>query len=1078
MSHDGDAPGQPAAHAAQVKVAGGATSSAVSLLAPPLPELEASLVSQLVFAWLTPLVKLGAQRPLELTDLYNIAPRDNPVGLAQRLKREWNARKQHTESWWALARSIWAIVWLEYSWVGVLMLVGNLCELALPVIYSWIIQFVGDEGLLYVGLVFAVSVTHLVFQQMTYFRAQRVLMNVSSMLSTLIYRKSLRLQRVSKGNAANVMNVDPSKVANLAWFAHRIWAHPLQLTLAVYLLYGWLGPAAFTSLVITVGVMPLKYFIYRGFLAADTKIMELKDERVKKITEILHVMKQINEVRAHEVTQLKKFSYLYACMMFLMMSMSTFISVGTFSVYVLLGNELTAHLIFPSLSIFASLSWIILQFPNMISRWSEAKISFDRLNKFLRRKELDKIATHQTPQLAASTRADEDGNNDDDEDDNNDGESVAMKNDENEARAMIKIVDGGFEWEKTQDDADEDEEERKKKEEKEKNEGDVLATTMATEKRAKRTPTSDDDDNDDVADGDEEDATLLTNMERGGLERDEGEGGDGGFQLHDINVEVKRGELVAVIGRVGSGKTSLLNSMLGEMKRAAGQLHLNASAVSYVSQRAWIRNATVKENIVFGQPLDMALYRDVIRVCALTEDLRILPAGDMTEIGEKGVNLSGGQKQRISLARAVYFSCLKPENSVILLDDVLSAVDAHVGQHIFHECLAGKMAGITRVFATHQLQYLPLVDRIYIMHDGTVQASGTYAELVARGVDFTRKKVNGDDDVDQAKEVNGPAGQLTDGDEIEGEAEAAEESEAAEKERKAKGKLIDDEERRTGAVEWRVYGQYLMGTGGIAFLMLMLAISLVFEGTEAFSRLWLAFWSSDAKADTTLHLSVYLGAAITSSLLAFSRQFLWTKGTLDCALQLHDRLLSAILRAPMTFFFTTPTGRIITRFSKDQGVVDQEIPDMVSDFFLCLFASLGTLLMICGVLPWFLLPVFPVIAVYWWIQQFYRKTSRELGRLESMTSSPIYAQYTETLEGLDTIRAFHCQPQLKRENARLLVDNLRAYFCLFTANRWLGARVEAVGTGIILIIAALCVATRGALSVGFVGLILALANNI
>jgi energy-coupling factor transporter ATP-binding protein EcfA2 len=292
----------------------------------------------------------------------------------------------------------------------------------------------------------------------------------------------------------------------------------------------------------------------------------------------------------------------------------------------------------------------------MISRWSEAKISFDRLNKFLRRKELDKIATHQAIELAASTR---DNDDDEGEDENNDSEVVAKKKDEDEARVMIKIVDGGFEWEKTQDDADEEEEERKKKEEKEKekNEGDALATA----KKAKRTPTSDDDDDDDVADGDEEDATLLTNMERGGLdcdEGDEGEGGDhGGFRLHVINVEVKRGELVAVIGRVGSGKTSLLNSMLGEMKRAAGQLHLNASAVSYVSQRyipdhhqhstflewperltffvgayvwnathrAWIRNATVKENIVFGQPLDAALYRDVIRVCALTEDLRILP---------------------------------------------------------------------------------------------------------------------------------------------------------------------------------------------------------------------------------------------------------------------------------------------------------------------------------------------------------------------------------------------------------------------------------------------------------------------
>lgn len=1039
------------------------------------PEQAASVVSRLFFTWVTPLLKLGAQRPLEMADLFGVAPQDEPDIFVQRFKDEWPTRMQRHADWWALATALWAIAWKEWAMITLVSLVAVLTNLAIPVTFSWLILFIGDEkaswseGLLYIGLIALTSIAHFLSTEFAYFLAQRAHIHIESMLALMVYRKSLRLQHVSKGNAANVMNVDPSRVASMAWFSRFVVSAPIQLTLAIYLLYGWLGPSAFVSLAVVLLLMPIKFLIFQAFNSYEEKIMEHKDERVRQLTEALqgmlivklfcweyHVLKQISEVRAKEVSALKKFSYLVAFLIFLIVSTSTIISVGTFSVYTLLGNQLVAARVFPSISLFSSLTDTIMQVPGILSHWSEAKISLARLDKFLRRRELEQRSdvTHNSQETSHKQALDS----------------------SSDAANVLSIVAGVFEWEAP--DHDEDDEDAETEEGK-------------AEKAAK--PAS--------ALG-EADTALLLDMDDQPLEEMAAEGNQSPsepFKLREINMEVRRGELVTVIGRVGSGKTSLLNSMLGEMKHVAGHLTRNASALSYVSQRPWIRNATVRDNIVCGQPFDRELYDDVIRVCALTDDLRVLPAGDSTEIGEKGVNLSGGQKQRISLARAVYISCLQHSDGhndgcVILLDDVLSAVDAHVGHHIFHECLLGKLSQITRVLVTHQLQYLPFVDRIYVMNDGTVQASGTYQQLQEQGVDFVgllqaeaEEKTKGkaveaekatddqalaDDDVLEggtgadvaAVETRVESGPLVD----DGEGEAA---------LKEKGRLIDEEERNTGEVKSSVYLEYMRSTGGLGLLSLLVLSSLLFQGANLFDQVWLSRWS-DSSGNTVFYLSIYLSSAVLGGLMSLARQTLWTKGTLNCARKMHDRLLEAILRAPMTFFFTTPTGRIVTRFSKDQSTVDQVVPDMMSDFFLCLLAIMGMLLVICGVLPWFLVPAALMLALYWWVLKYYRKTSTELGRLQSLSSSPIYAQYSETLDGLDTIRAFHWQGALKRENQDLVVANQRVDYCVFASDCWLGGRIRALGLFIIIGVSVLSVVTRGSLSQGLVGLVLALSQSI
>ena len=297
------------------------------------------------------------------------------------------------------------------------------------------------------------------------------------------------------------------------------------------------------------------------------------------------------------------------------------------------------------------------------------------------------------------------------------------------------------------------------------------------------------------------------------------------FKLNDIDFTVGRNELLAVIGTVGSGKTSLLAALAGDMRKTGGKLRM-ASSRAFCPQYAWIQNATLKENITFGKPFHTKWYNAVIDACALRPDLDILPAGDNTEIGERGITLSGGQKQRLNIARAIYFDA-----EIVLMDDPLSAVDAHVGRHIMDKAICGLMKDKCRILATHQLHVLNRCDRIVWMEDGHIQAIDTFANLMSNSVDFQKLMAT------TAQEENTAAG-----------AHNPEEQEEKKPEKTKKKKavaLMQQEERAVSSVSWPVWKAYMKASGS-PFLWPGIFLALICsQGANIVTSLWLSWWTSN-----------------------------------------------------------------------------------------------------------------------------------------------------------------------------------------------------------------------------------------
>ncbi|KAI8853394.1 P-loop containing nucleoside triphosphate hydrolase protein [Chytridium lagenaria] len=512
------------------------------------------------------------------------------------------------------------------------------------------------------------------------------------------------------------------------------------------------------------------------------------------------------------------------------------------------------------------------------------------------------------------------------------------------------------------------------------------------------------------------------------------------FKLHNINVSIPRGSLVAVVGVVGSGKSSLLNGLVGEMKRTSGTVEFSGS-VGYCPQTAWIQNATLKENILFGAPLNEARYAYAVKSCALERDLTVLPAGDDTEIGERGINLSGGQRQRVSLARAVYFDA-----DVILLDDPLSAVDAHVGG----TCLK---IGKTRLLVTHQLHFLPQVDYVYMMDKGVIIEQGTYTEMMAQNGRFCKlvsdygnpeAEEEGSDNVKSAIAqpddiINPIAGSDRDGSDASATTKdspdaflvaADEKKELAdvsvvvvdEKADKAKdsleGKLMTKEHRATGSLSTTVIYGYMKAAGGAPSATLIVILLILAQLARIGTDLWLT-WGF-----------IQIVTAITSGMtFAFCG--------IMAARRLHDRSLAKVFRAPTEYF-----GRILNRFSKDIDNLDSLVPESARLVTFTLSLILGTVALICAIFPYFIAVLIPTGVAYYFVQSFFRQTTRELKRLDGIMRSPLFAHFASGLSGLATIRAYGVQKKFSDKNLALLDWMNRAYFPLLLAQRWLGLRLE------------------------------------
>ncbi|KAG5084111.1 hypothetical protein JHK84_054149 [Glycine max] len=414
------------------------------------------------------------------------------------------------------------------------------------------------------------------------------------------------------------------------------------------------------------------------------------------------------------------------------------------------------------------------------------------------------------------------------------------------------------------------------------------------------------------------------------VEREEGCGGktaveiiDGTFSwdddnmqqdLKNVNLEIKKGELTAIVGTVGSGKSSLLASILGEMRKISGKVRVCGN-VAYVAQTSWIQNGTIEENILFGLPMDRRRYNEVIRVCCLEKDLEMMDYGDQTEIGERGINLSGGQKQRIQLARAVYQDC-----DIYLLDDVFSAVDAHTGSEIFKECVRGALKGKTIILVTHQVDFLHNVDQILVTRDGMIVQSGKYDELLDSGMDFKALVVAHETSmalVEQGQGVVMPGENLN---KPMKSPEARNSGESNSLDRpvssKKSSKLIKEEERETGKVSLHIYKLYCTEAFGWWGITVVLIFSLLWQASMMASDYWLAYETSEERAkmfNPSLFISIYAIITAVSIILVVIRSYIFTLLGLKTAQIFFTQILRSILRAPMSFFDTTPSGRILSR---------------------------------------------------------------------------------------------------------------------------------------------------------------------
>lgn len=407
------------------------------------------------------------------------------------------------------------------------------------------------------------------------------------------------------------------------------------------------------------------------------------------------------------------------------------------------------------------------------------------------------------------------------------------------------------------------------------------------------------------------------------------------FKLKNITLEVGRNELLAVIGTVGCGKSSLLSALAGDMRVTDGKVRMSTTR-SFCPQYAWIQNATVRNNILFGKEYDESWYEQVIDACALAPDLEILPNGDSTEIGERGITVSGGQKQRLNIARAIYFNA-----ELVLMDDPLSAVDAHVGRHIMDKAICGLLKDRCRILATHQLHVLSRCDRIVVMEEGRIHAVDTFENLMRDDEVFKRlMSTSGQED---AKEE---------------EAEVADEvidesnEKAAPKKlapgRPAAAALMQQEEKATASVGWSVWKAYIRASGSyfnalVVFILLGLA-----NVANIWTSLWLSYWTSNKypSLSTGQYIGVYagLGGSVVLLMFVFST-YMTTCGT-NASRTMLQRAMTRVLRAPMSFFDTTPLGRITNRFSKDIQVMDNELSDAMRIYALTMTMIISVMVLI------------------------------------------------------------------------------------------------------------------------------------
>uniref|UniRef100_A0A803VTG8 Multidrug resistance-associated protein 1 n=1 Tax=Ficedula albicollis TaxID=59894 RepID=A0A803VTG8_FICAL len=1034
----------------------------------PCPEFSASFLSRITFWWITGLMIRGYRNPLEAKDLWSLNKEDKSEevvpGLARNWAKEWSKTKRQplnmlyapkkqqksgdsngdvTEEVEALIikpsqksseASLFKVLYKTfgpYFFMSFLFKAAHdLLMFAGPEILRLLLNFVDNRaapnwhGYFYTALLFvSACLQTLILHQ--YFHICFVTgMRLKTAIVGVIYRKALVITNSARktstvGEIVNLMSVDAQRFMDLTTYINMIWSAPFQVIVALYLLWRNLGPSVLAGVAVMVLLVPINAVMAMKTKTYQVAQMKSKDNRIKLMNEILNGIKvlklyawelafreKVLEIRQKELQVLKKSAYLAAMATFTWVCAPFLVALSTFSVYVLTDKT---HVLDAEKAFVSLALFNILRFPlNMLPM-----VISNMVEASVSLKRLRVFLSHEEL----------------------DPDSIA-RGPTKEAEGCIVVKNATFSWAKT-------------------------------------------------------DPPLLSS----------------------INFTVPEGSLVAVVGQVGCGKSSLLSALLGEMDKKEGYVVVKGS-VAYVPQQAWVQNATLEDNIIFGREMSESRYKRVVEACALLPDIEILPSGDKTEIGEKGVNLSGGQKQRVSLARAVYYNA-----DVYLLDDPLSAVDAHVGKHIFEKVIGPKgiLRNKTRVLVTHAINYLPQMDTILVMSDGEISEMGSYQELLEQDgafAEFLRTYATAEQAVESSEsdslegpiqpletDTNSPSakeGKPIENGGLVNEApgklmhrqlsnsstysrdtgKPQQQSSTAELQKplaeKNSWKLTEADTAKTGRVKASVYWEYMKSIG---LFMSFLAIFLFICNHVASlaSNYWLSLWTDDpvingTQQNTTLRLGVYGVLGISQGIAVFGYSMVVSIGGIFASRYLHLNLLHNVLRCPISFFERTPSGNLVNRFSKELDTIDSAIPPIIKMFMGSTFNVIGACIIILLATPIAAVIIPPLGLLYLLVQRFYVATSRQLRRLESVSRSPVYSHFNETLLGVGVIRAFREQQRFIRHNDRKVDENQKAYYPSIVANRWLAVRLEFVGNCIVLFAALFAVIARTKLSAGLVGL--------
>lgn len=982
------------------------------------PAATANLFSQIFFCWLNPLFRIGSKRRLEEDDMYNVLPEDGSKRLGEELQSYWDqevekATKELRKP--KLTKAIIRCYWRSYTILGVFTGIEEVIKVIQPVFLGKLIMYFerydpDNMPALYeaYGYAAGISLSTLVLallHHLYFYHVQRAGMKIRIAMCHMIYRKALRLSatamgQTTTGQIVNLLSNDVNKFDELTIFLHFLWVGPLQAAAVIGLLWQEIGASCLAGMAVLIFLMPLQTMFGKLFSKYRSKTAAFTDSRIRTMNEVvsgIRIIKMyawekpfaalVNDVRRKEISKIMSSSYLRGLNMASFFTANKIILFVTFTVYVLVGNKISASRVFVAVSLYSAVRLTVtLFFPAAIEKVSESAVSIRRIKKFLL---LDELVKSHVP-----------------------------LSQEDKKEATVEMQDLICYWDKSLD-----------------------------------APT-----------------------------------------LQNVSFTAKPGQLLAVIGPVGAGKSSLLSTVLGELPAEKGVVKVKGE-LTYASQQPWVFPGTIRSNILFGKELQPQRYESVLRACALKRDMELLPDGDLTVIGDRGATLSGGQKARVNLARAVY-----QDADIYLLDDPLSAVDAEVGRHLFEQCICGILKDKPRILVTHQLQYLKAANQILVLKEGHMVARGTFSELLRSGVDFTTLlKKDEEEEGEKGEAPLSPRSRtLSQNSHSSSVLSVKDESDQLPAEHVH---TMAEETRTEGTIGLHLYWKYFRAGANILMLILLLLLNLLAQISYILHDWWLSYWATEQEKldisssnisstigtngtfgnNTTqelnlpFYLGIYAGLTGATIIFGFMRGLIMFNALVNSAETLHNRMFNSILRTPVRFFDINPIGRILNRFSKDIGHLDSLLPWTFVDFIQVFLQIIGVVAVASSVIPWILIPVIPLLIAFLFLRRYFLRTSRDVKRIESTTRSPVFSHLSSSLQGLWTIRAFKAEERFQQTFDAHQDLHSEAWFLFLTTSRWFAVRLDGMCSVFVTITAFGCLLLKDSMRAGDVGLALSYA---